>query len=312
MSRIAVLIAFRYSSLGSPTELVDLQNCLKSVLSSVDDLYNSPINKCYVDVYIIDDHSNEQYINSISISLLERVKIINNRNLLGQGNALNYALNTVNADYYAFTDSDCIVESTWLYKIISYFNLHPSRSCVVGPNWFHQKSCNRWQRYITYNESKLMKYIFESYIDFDKKSSLRIDCRNLAIKMSFLNNYLTKNIFSEVYYANSSQTSYNWRNSELDMGSIVGYNNQLIVYHNYIPSLRNHIKKYFLRGKHGDFSNIYAKKYDYLISAFIRYYFKRHFLSPHIKTKVSILYLWLVHGAFWLGISVKKVQNSRI
>lgn len=309
MNKLAILIAFRNSTIGSSDAVEDLVICLKSVLTSANKLIEQSKNKYIPKVYIVDDHSKEKYDHLIPISILNQITIISNKDSLGQGNALNFGLKKIRATYYAITDSDCIIDINWLFNIVTYFKNTPNRNCVVGPNWIHQKPIKKWQKYITDNESKLMKYIYKSYIDYNKKTSLRIDCRNLAIKNSFLK-ISKSNIFSDSIFTTSSQTSYNWRNSDWDMSHEVGYSNQLIVYHKYIPSLRKHINKYYKRGKYGDFKNMYSKKYNLIIIAFIKKYFHRHFIAPIYTSGVSILYLWLVHSAFWIGIVMDKKSNK--
>lgn len=309
MQTIATLIAFRYFARSSDTAVYDLVNCLESVIQSANKL--SMLSNDYISkICVVDDHSKGEFIHLIPKNILNEIRIINNEDLLGQGNALNFGLNIVKADLYAFTDSDCIVDIDWLSNITEFLKLNPNRSCVVGPNWIHQNATNKWQRYITENESKLMKYIFESYLDSSKRSSLRIDCRNLAIHSSILEGNSRNKLFSDNVYSNSSQTSYIWRRSVINMSLIVGFDCKLIVHHKHIPSLKNHLKKYFLRGKYGGFKSIYLGNFNSLEIAFFRYYFKRHFISPVFQTSVSLVYLWLVHGAFWFGIACSKTTDG--
>lgn len=314
MYKLTVLVAFRNSSIKDElsTAVVDLINCLESILISSKKLSTKFDKKYNTDIVIIDDHSMAEYSHLIPDSIVKQVKIINNAECLGQGNALNYGLETIESDYYAFTDSDCIVDVNWLTHIIDFFRLHPNKKCVVGPNWIHLKSTRKWQNIITHNESQLMRFIFESYVDNNNKASERIDCRNLAIRNSFIDDSYARSIFSNVTFGNSSQTSYDWRNSELDMISLVGYDENLIVNHKFILSLRSHVIKYFQRGKNGDFKTIYAEKYNTLLHAFVKYYFKRHFISPLFNYKVNFFYLWLIHFAFWFGIFLKRkpILNS--
>jgi len=59
MCRIAILIAFRNpnSNLEKSIEVIDLENCLKSILNSITKFQLSSTNKSSINIIIVDDHS---------------------------------------------------------------------------------------------------------------------------------------------------------------------------------------------------------------------------------------------------------------
>lgn len=309
MKKIASLIAFKATEHNVNVAVTDLKNCLKSVINSYSTYLDTPENEHSFSIYIIDDYSTVEYQQLIPNSIKSKVRFIRNQNEQGHGNTLNFGLNKIDADYYLFTDSDCIVDSNWILLALNSFKDN-KMACIVGPNWHHKTPPQKWPSFITRSESKLMKFIFESYIDYNNNTCIRIDCRNLVLKKDFLELFPNKVFFSNAIYSNSGQTSYNWRQDEIDMGNIVGYNSNLMVYHKYPNSFSQQIIRYYKRGRFGDFDLIYSGIYNSLKSSFFKHYGKRHFISPILNSKVSFVYLWPVHTAFWIGILIRHFERK--
>jgi len=307
--KIALLIAFRVTEYNLNNAVKDLTDCLKSIIYSYSTYSDILENEHNFSIYILDDYSTVEYQKLIPISLKSKVCFISNENEQGHGNTLNFGLNKIDADYYLFTDSDCIVKINWVFLALNSFKDN-KRTCIVGPNWYHQTPINKWLDFITSSESKLMKFIFESYIDYNNNTCVRIDCRNLIIKKDFLELFPNKIFFSDAIYSNSGQTSYNWRQGEIKMSNIVGYNSNLMVYHKHPDSFFQQIVRYYKRGRFGDFDFIYSNIYNSLRSAFFKHYFKRHFISPILSSNVSFIYLWTVHSAYWFGILIRHFERK--
>ena len=79
-------------------------------------------------IIIIDDHS-ENIIDTIDHELITLRRLDTNR---GPAYARNVALELVNSEYVAFTDSDCIPNEDWLESLVNHFN-EDLFSGVTGP-----------------------------------------------------------------------------------------------------------------------------------------------------------------------------------
>lgn len=278
------------------------QQCVVSVNKSIQ-YYNmkSGIEFDDIQLLIIDDYSDFNI--QECVGNIESVKIKKNVKSKGHGGALNSALEPLDSCAYIFTDSDCVVSKEWIYNFISLRNMNLSIDGICGPNWVHQTSNNRWHKFITKNETQLMKFTYQSYLSNDNTIINRIDCRNLLLTSQFVANVIKLRgyFFDENTSSTSNITSLSLR-FILQRDLALCYSPELMVYHAQITSLKVQLKKYYLRGKSGKYKFYYKQKYSNLFEAFFRLYFVRHFVSPVIKSNVSIFYLWPIHFAFWYGI----------
>jgi len=250
-----------------------------------------------VKIVVVDDMSLVPIDELLPEHIVHRVTIIRNKNVLGQGGALNYAIRTTSADIYAFTDSDCIVSENWIDTIAAHYTNFPNHIGVTGPNWNFVTPASLWKLFLTRQESLLMRFIFESYIDHERNIAWRVDCRNMSLRTSFFDTFC---FFPEGQGpAVSGQFSYRLRDILQNSGFVIGFNSNMLTY--YVDSLVRQMLSYYKRGAQGEFSQIYTRGHGNIVQAFLNRYLYRHFVAPCLYG-VSPAYVILVHGAFWIGI----------
>lgn len=304
--RLAIVIAARHDPhTPSFDRLAYLTACLRSLIASVaQDQYKGT--KCWreVQIILVDDNSPAPLESLLPRDLYSHVHLLQNERIPGQAGALNHAIATVSADAYAFTDSDCIVARDWVSMLGSHYTHFPMRVGVAGPNWLYLDPASRWSRFLTYQETALVRFIFESYVDSEAMTVGRIDCRNLSLRADFLATYYGEQpLFPEGQGPSvSGQASANLRDVLTAHGLVVGYEPKAITYHQPIDSLVRRVLAYYCWGRYGDFSRIYSREMRGLSRAFVRRYLIRHFVAPAVRGGVFWPYLVLVHSAYWIGI----------
>ncbi|MBX7052621.1 MAG: glycosyltransferase family 2 protein [Flavobacteriales bacterium] len=277
-----------------------LSKCIESIMqskSSLDQYHN-------VAIYLIDDYSNLPWREAIIKTFGDSVIVLDNNRIKGQGGCLNFAMTNIEADIFCITDSDCIVSANWLSKCIEN-SVKFKELILTGPNWNHLQGRTAISKYATRNESKLMKLIFSEFISESNITS-RIDCRNLVVKSNLKTEHSAFN-FVEIYPGVSSHSSRMLERLKIPVRFVPDQ----IVEHQSIDSIHNHIKKYYQRGKFSLFREFYTNNFTSLHQAFIQKYLYRHFVWP-IQNRVSPIFIFLVHGAFWMGIVLsKRTRTSR-
>jgi glycosyltransferase involved in cell wall biosynthesis len=263
-----------------------------------------------ITLLVVDDYSSPPLNTLMPPHLAEYLLIVANEAAPGQGGALNYALSKFVADVYAFTDSDCIVAPDWISALAMYYAYEKSEIGVTGPNWLFSGSSKGWRRFITQQESNMMKFIMLSYLNEDRTRSARLDCRNLSFRREFIDALPHGSEFFDTNGLSvSAQTSYRFRPVPSTSSFFIGFSQQLCTYHAPVRSLHDQVRIYFLRGYRSNFNRIYAANGGSLIFIFFSRYFVRHFISPWRTGKTCLLYVILVHSAYWMGIMIKQVKD---
>ena len=265
-----------------------------------------------IDICVVDDRSNPPIDTLLSPKILREVRVLRNRGARGQGGALNYAIATLNADVFAFTDSDCVVARDWCTCLLAQYCHDETLAGVAGPNWHFAPATTRWQRFLTAQESRLLAHTFDTYLDSARVLTRRIDCRSFSIRASVIKHGFADSSFfvHENGPSVSSQTSYRLQSrGELD-DMLIGFAPNWIVFHEPIYDLISLLTTYYWRGRKGLFRTIYAASFGGLGRAFIRHYFQRHFIAPWAQGGVSMFYVALVHSAYWLGIILPLPRSS--
>jgi glycosyltransferase involved in cell wall biosynthesis len=280
-----------------------LRCCLTSLLDAADRVQAGPQAFRDLAIVVIDDYSPVDPRTLIDPDMLQRVQWLQNRGAKGQAGALNFALASVDADAFAFTDSDCVVASDWFEKMASHYRVYPNHGGVGGPNWLFSDVSRWWPRVLTAQESALMRFLTESEIDLPQATLTRIDCRNLSIRADFAARLTAAGpLFSDGHLSVSGQASYYLKSRLHAVGIPVGYCSAMRTFHQPVTSLLVQLTLYYARGRRSNFHEIYSSLYGNLLTAFVKRYGARHFITPLFSKSVSFLYLWPVHVAFWAGI----------
>ncbi len=264
-----------------------------------------------VDIVVIDDRGRRSVTDALDESTRTQVTVIMNDGVPGQAGALNHALRTICADVYAFTDSDCVVDAEWLRVQAKLYSQQPVPGGLVGPNWHHLEACTSWGGWLTYQESRLAEAVFRCYVAHDGKS-IRFDCRNFSLTRAYLEmlGAPQRAFFLESAGPSvSGGSSVHWRNRLLDATIGLRFVDSMRTRHVAVDSLLREARRYFRWGRLGQYSTLYADQGDSLWAAFLQRHFARHFLRP--LARVSPLYLWTVHGAYWLGIALEARERKR-
>lgn len=316
-AQLVVIVPVLHNSEARRRERLDRQRQLNACLSS---LVNSRlVNKLTgperwsgIELLIVDDRSKQPVETILSQPVLDNVYVLRNTGTDGQAGALNAAMAQVSADVFAFTDSDCIVAPDWLTRIGAHYRAHPEHLGVSGPNWLFQDARSAWPRIVTRQESRLMQYIFETYIDRQHSVSRRIDCRNFSVRASYLDaHYPGRRFFTEGRGPSvSGQTTHDIQSSLIDNSLEIGFAGDMHVFHYPVESMWAQVVAYFQRGYQGNFHKIYRKGYRTLGQAFRQRYVQRHFVAPIVHNRAGWPYVGLVHGAYWAGIVGRAWQGD--
>lgn len=284
-----------------------LQRCLASLLAA---RRQAPTWR-RIDIVVIDDGSELPVDGVVQNHLLTEVTVIKNGRVAGQAGALNHGIQNVQADVYAFTDSDCVVNKDWFCALATAYSTAPHPDGVAGPNWLHQEDPGLWSQWLTRQESRLVQAIFCQYVD-GRCRTTRFDCRNFSVTRSFLDRVIAPDSFFFVEGAGpsvSGLTSTRWRDQLRTVGNGVRFHAELQVRHEAVRSLREEARRYFRWGRNGRYSALYAAGFHSLAYAFLRHHFKRHFIDPILKGHVAPLYVWTVHAAYWTGIALEALET---
>lgn len=290
----------------------DLVSCITSLKSSFDkNQQETQYRWKQVQIVIIDDYSPIPVSTLLDQQLTQFVTIVRNQGKKGQAGSLNYGLDYVKSDIYATTYSDCVVEQSWLTKIAKDFtDPHSELFGAQGPNWHHQKASTGFTEWITKQETKMIKYIFELHLDPLRERTTRIDCRTFAFKRSAYLDYRESQQEFFVGDIVSGDTSHRLTSYLSQNDLYLQFDPELKVFHQPITSYKKNLIKYYQWGRKGKFLENYTLTYQSLFIAFLRKYFVRQFINPVIKGGVSPLVVWPYHTMFWLGIWKKKWSLS--
>lgn len=289
-----------------------LVRCIESLLAAASANAAERVHRWRdIDICVVDDRSSPSIDTLLPSRLLREVGIFPNEGVPGQGGALNHALANMDADVFAFTDSDCVVTTDWCTCLLARYCQDESLSGVAGPNWYFTPATTRWLHFLTLQESRLLAHTFANYLDSERTITRRIDCRSFSIRGSIVRHSVVNGGFFVEGNgpSTSSLTSYRIQ-ARGEGGSLrIGFASNFIALHAPIDGFLSLITTYFRRGRYGLFRSIYAAPFGGLGKAFIRHYFRRHFIDPWAKDDVSLMYVVLVHSAYWLGILISPQRS---
>ena len=286
---------------SSNSRLKLLIKCLESIIESINiNQKDGQLKWGMTNILLIDDSSSISLKDILPESITNKIEISKNYYSPGQAGSLNFAVTNSCYDVFAFTDSDCVVAQDWVNQIAYHFKNNSDHVGVSGPNWKFLSVQNKWAKFLTKQESSLMRYIFERYVNYQKEITWRVDCRNMALKKVIFD----KNcLFPEKHGPGvSGQYSHYLRKFLKTNAMQIGFNDKMITYHQHIKSLIQQIKVYHKRGFEGRFHQLYKYGHKNIKEAFLSNYFYEHFIAPGNRGVFVFLYSFLVHSAFWLGI----------
>lgn len=315
--RIVVIVPVHHDpsrSSTARTNRVDLlRDCLASIVYAREHCLLKGSKFREITIVAVDDYSPADPRPLLRPENHSAILWLSNRGIKGQAGALNYAMANIEADAFAFTDSDCVVAADWLQRIGEHYLTYPYHDGVAGPQWLFRPDGAHWARLLTSQEAALMRLLARSEINYDHATTTRIDCRNLSLRAGFSSRMTAKgSLFtSDGSVSVSGQASYALKRCTANDEATVGFSSSMHTFHHPVSSFLGQIATYYARGRWSAFDEIYASLYGNLMAAFVRRYAIRHFISAMLSKSVSVLYVWPVHLAFWAGIIARKCASRR-
>jgi len=315
-ARLAVLVPVHHDGSSGRTARADraalLQSCLASIVAASNFCRMTSAAFREISIIVVDDYSPEDPGALLDADTLRNTRWLRNQGAKGQAGALNFAMANVDADAFAFTDSDCVVAPDWLQCIADYYRAHPAHGGVCGPNWLFGPAVQRWSRILTAQEAALMRFLTETEIDRCRSTTTRIDCRNLSLRVDFAARLQESGeLFGDGVCSVSGQASYFLKSRLMDGEVPVGFCQAMQTFHQPISSLLGQMAVYYARGRWSRFDEIYASLYGSLRAALVKRYAMRHFIAPMVSGSASFSYVWPVHLAFWAGIVHRRYAGQR-
>jgi glycosyltransferase involved in cell wall biosynthesis len=287
-----------------------LTDCLESVLAAKR-IADENATWLEIKIIVVDDGSRPPVSQSFSFSDSD-VEVIRLDENSGQAAALSTALKSISSDYVAFTDSDCVVDSQWLNVLADHYNSFPNHCGVGGPNWIHKLPGGAWGNWVNRQESALMRYSIERYIDYENKTTERIDFRNISFKKSELDALTSGKYFCALSGPSvSNQFSHYLRPRLLEHGRVVGFSTALLVTHTSVPGVWQQMRSYYDRSRRGDYRIWYSTGNQSVLWCLLKSHFKKHFWDAVARGNVSLLYVTLLHAAYWFGVLRQQDQKER-
>ncbi|HEY6749526.1 MAG TPA: glycosyltransferase family A protein [Mycobacteriales bacterium] len=283
-----------------------LIECLRSLIAAAEQWRAGGSRAAFDDVRIllVDDGSPSPLEKLLPASLFGAIEVLRLEERSGQGAALNAALATHAAAAYAITDSDCVVADTWLTTIARLAAERDDVGGVAGPPWRHDSPTGRKSRWLTDQETALVRHCTERAV---RHREVRLDCRNVWLRGEVVESIGPKTFFPEdAGAALSGMTSRILAAEKVTLG----FEPAMEVRHQPLTSVRAQAVTYFSRGATSDLSDHYAAGHRSLWQAFTRTYFRRHFVEP-IGAGVSPAYVLLAHGSYWCGLFRRRAGRPR-
>lgn len=256
-----------------------------------------------VTLVVVDDGSPQPVAGLLPSAIRDQVRVVRLGRRLGQGAALNRAVEVVPADVYAFTDSDCVVAGNWIEAIDRGAELCGDVIGAAGPPWRHLSAPGRLGRWLTANESLLVETMFSRDLDAFGTTA-RLDCRNL---------WLRADAMKPGWFPEDAGAALSGVSSRLvrDRGERLRFDPTLVVHHAPLTSVSGQALTYYRRGATSDLGRHYATDDESLLAAFARTYVRRHFLDP-IHAGVHPGYVGLAHGAYWVGLARRRLAGADV
>jgi glycosyltransferase involved in cell wall biosynthesis len=316
--RIAVIVPVYHDTARGKvagTDRIDLlKRCLASVVQATHHCQTNNTGFREITIVAIDDYSPSDPEAFLDADLLRQIRWLKNAGVRGQGGALNFAMATINADAFAFTDSDCVVARDWLQRIAEHYRAYPYHGGVGGPHWLFGVAAARWPCLLTSQEAALMRFLAESKIDHVHATTTRVDCRNLSLRADFAARLTAaSSLFRSDGSVSVSGQASHFLKRQLARGEApVGFSLTMRTLHQPVSSIMGQIARYYARGRWSAFDEIYFSQYENLRAALTRRYALRDFISPVLSASASVWYVWPVHLAFWVGIARRRWVAQRI
>ena len=293
----------RWSRLDRKRPLTD---CLESLITSAGKwrANGSTVVFDRVQILLVDDGSPKPLATVLPYSVLESITVERLGRRRGQGAALNHAFATYDATAYAITDSDCVVAESWLTTIATLAESADDTDGTAGPPWHHQKCGSRKAKWLTEQETRLVRHCTERAGRHDET---RLDCRNVWIRGD-----VVEKIGRESFFPEDAGAALSGMTSRMLSASGVklGFSTAMSVEHESLRSVRAQVLTYFSRGATSDLCQHYLAGHRSLRRAFLGIYLRRHFLEP-ARAGVNPFYVLLAHGAYWCGLFRRRLHWRR-
>lgn len=166
--RIAIIIPCRNRTQSLAACLQSIQRAARHLAKVV-----HPGSMPALQTVVVNDRSETGFAPYIS-SHFPWIEVIDSAGI-GPGAARNSGIRHAHADYYLFTDSDCIVDRNWLMAAHEWC-LNRKTPVGQGVPWLHQMKQNPL---LGRNEQELYRLLFSSYIE--SGVSHQIDTRNFIV-----------------------------------------------------------------------------------------------------------------------------------
>jgi Glycosyl transferase family 2 len=291
----------RWSRLDRLRSLID---CLESLIVAADHWRTHGSDAVFDDasILLVDDGSPSPLATLLPPSIVDSIDVLRLDRRRGQGGALNAAFSAHAAVAYAITDSDCVVADTWLTTIATLAEHLEDADGTAGPPWEHQPPTDRKTRWLTTQETALVRHCTERALRHDE---VRLDCRNVWLRGDVVEKIGPTSFFpDDAGAALSGMTS----RSLTAAGVSLGFDREMKVRHQPLTSARAQAVTYFSRGATSNLSRHYAAGHRSLRHAFVSTYWRRHFVEP-VRAGVSPAYVLLAHGSYWAGLAWRRCRK---
>ena len=113
--------------------VVAMRNEELNIFNLINDIKKQDYPKKKWELVIVNDHSTDNSLNIATEHSTDNVRVINmKKNDFGKKKALTVAVETCKSDIILVTDADCRVKTTWIRKMVNYFN-DQNINLVAGP-----------------------------------------------------------------------------------------------------------------------------------------------------------------------------------
>jgi len=122
--------------------IVPTLNSADTIRDALSSIFSNELPRRLFEVLIMDYNSTDSTV-EIAKEFPTRVYNCEKR---GHGTARNLGIREAKGEILCFTDSDCVVESNWLTKILEFLESHPEVDGVGGPTFAHPNPWNKIQK----------------------------------------------------------------------------------------------------------------------------------------------------------------------
>lgn len=281
--------------------LEEFKACIDSIIRSKK-IFEQKRKLKSIRIVVVDDGSSPP-IREQMPEFSSAVTILRTKQNIGQAAGLSWAIEHLEEDVLVFTDSDCVVGENWLTVIADHYEQFPTHVGVTGPNWVHAEPASSWLKWVTKQESLLMRYNFLRYVNDAGTTSTRVDCRNFSIRSTAFAQLTDGEYFSIAAGPSvSNQLSHHLRQGLRAERWDLGFSKDLLVTHAPLTGFIDQMRTYYDRGVKGNYKAYYRQGRQGLFRSFFGHHFSHHFFAPVKNGGVSSFYTFFLHLAYWIGI----------